>query len=370
MDEHGEGSMSNEFAPDDSETFCPIQDAPILNLSDPSLATRYEYDSVQTALVTIVYPCICVFGILTNSAFLFTVVRVPYMRTITNIYLGNLAVSDILFLSTGAGFGLWKFLSTPVTSDFSILGGVHGCIITQVLNATPFVASTLLVTVVAAERYLAICQPIKHLSINSRGRTMALIAVTWAVAICCEALLLPATSNYKVTCVMWPDDDHFMNFPQTIASCFFPALWAQVLAAIALTVPNLLAVFVTFVLYFLIVRELSSRIRKAPGEQSSNPGRSRRTRDRVAKMLVIAGTVFYMLLTPRTLLTLYYYIRRFAGAPGLPRNVEFILFISTNVLLYVNSVTNPIVYAFSNRRYRKAIIHAFCPGSGPIDSSC
>ncbi|XP_038052279.1 neuromedin-U receptor 2-like [Patiria miniata] len=361
--------MDDTFAYDDQQPVCSIPDAPILNLSDPSIATRYEYNSVQSALVTIIYPCICLFGILTNSIFLLTVIRVPHMKNITNIYLSSLAVSDIMFLITGTGFGLWRYLSTPVISDFSFLGGVHGCLITQVLNSTPFYASTLLVTVVAVERYLAICRPIHHRKINSRGRAFALIAVTWVVALCCEAMLCPTVSDYTVKCVIWPNDDYFMEFPQTIGGCFYPALWAQILTAFALIVPSLLAIFVTFILYILIVRKLSKRIHKAPSEQTSNRAKSRRTRDHVAKMLITAGTVFYILLTPRTVVTIYYYIKSFAGTPGLPPGVEFILFTSTNILLYVNSVTNPIMYAFSNKRYRTAFIQAFCPGSKMINVS-
>ncbi|XP_038051432.1 neuromedin-U receptor 2-like [Patiria miniata] len=342
---------------------CPIPNTTTIDLSDPSIAVRYEYNSVHTVLVTIVYPCICLFGILTNSIFLLTVFRVPDMRTITNAYLSNLAVSDIMFLSTGAGFGLWKYLSTPVTADYSICGGAAGCFFTTLLNNTPFHASTFLVTVVTVERYLAVCRPILHRNINSRGHTIGLLAITWLVAACLAVFVFFGGSNYIVKCVMWPDDIRYSNFPQTIASCYNSALWAYVFVAFALTAPTFLAFLVTFTLDVFIVRKLSRRINKFGSEQPSSLAQSRRIRDRVAKMLVITGALFFTLITPRFILSIYFFVTFFAGAPGLSPDAEFIVFVTTNALLYVNSAINPIIYAFSNGRYRHAARLALCSRS-------
>ena len=47
----------------------------------------------------VVLPLITFVGDVGNLAFLFTTIRVPQMHTTANLYLGTLAVSDIIFLS-------------------------------------------------------------------------------------------------------------------------------------------------------------------------------------------------------------------------------------------------------------------------------
>ena len=89
-----------EWTGDASEVDCQAYNL-FLNLSDPSSAVAYEYDRVDIALVTTVYPVTATIGLLTNLAFLVTVLRVKYMRTLTNVYLSSLAISDIMFLLTG-----------------------------------------------------------------------------------------------------------------------------------------------------------------------------------------------------------------------------------------------------------------------------
>ena len=80
---------------------CPSPDLPMRDLSDPAIANLYRYQPAYAVLVTVVYPCFCAVGLAANGAFLISVFRVRYMRTITNIYLSNLAVADIWFLLTG-----------------------------------------------------------------------------------------------------------------------------------------------------------------------------------------------------------------------------------------------------------------------------
>ncbi|XP_071804829.1 somatostatin receptor type 5-like [Asterias amurensis] len=355
-----------------SDNFCAsYPELPVLNLTDPVVASRYEYKPFPAALVAAIYPGIALLGLTTNLLFLLTVYRVKSMRTLTNAYLSNLAISDVMFLSTGAAFGFWKYVSTPVTSDFSILGGVHGCFLTQQANAIPVFASTLMVSAVTIERYLAICHPLRHLKFRSKRRTTIIIASTWFVSMCLAAMLFPSTRNYYTLCVMWPDDKYFVNFPGLISYCGGANdNWSTVLAFCGLTIPFIVEIVVCFALFFLILRKLSVRI-GGIGNNASDNNNSKNTRDRVAKMLVITGVTIFILLTPRTVVTIYYYIKVFTGVQGFSPDTETILFISTNLLVYVNSVVNPIIYAFANERYRAAFLEAVrcCPRRSRSNSS-
>lgn len=215
-----------------------------------------------------------------------------------------------------------------------------------------------MVTAVTIERYLAICHPIRHLQIKSRGRTVIIIAITWFVSACLAAMTLPASRNYYTFCVTWPDDERFMDFPGLISYCGADDNWSKVLSLCTLTIPFMAELVISLVLFFLILRKLKERINGFPGAKIKGNDNSRNIRNQVAKMLVVTGVSMFVLLTPRVVMSLYYYIKLFTGARGLSPDTEFILFVSTNLLVYVNSVVNPFIYAFANQRYRRAFLEA------------
>ena len=66
----------------------------------PEELVQQIYSAAQNSAVIIffVYPVVILFGLLANFTFLLTVCRVQEMRTVTNFYLANLAVSDIMFI--------------------------------------------------------------------------------------------------------------------------------------------------------------------------------------------------------------------------------------------------------------------------------
>ncbi|XP_022102644.1 thyrotropin-releasing hormone receptor-like [Acanthaster planci] len=350
---------------------CPSPDLSVVDLSDPSKADLYSYKSAHVVMITIIYPCLCTVGLVANLAFLVSVWRVKYMRTITNIYLSNLAVADIIFLVTGTSFGLWKYFVTPVTSDFSLCGGPVGCFALVHLNATPFQASTLLVTLVSLERYLAICRSIYHHRINSQKRTVGLVVCVWLAAILLSSVLSSSGTEYTTTCVSWPAEDKYRSYPQTIASCFtLGAVWLHAASFAVYVVPYFIEFTIAVVVFYKILNTLQKRS-NISGTVSAQPGANdnvNRIRNRVAFMLVIAGITSFSLVTPRVIVTIYSYVIFFAGITGpLTQDQIFVIYITVNLLLYLNSVLNPFIYAFCNSRYRASVVEAFfgrCVSSG------
>ena len=69
----------------------------VLNLTDDESLYTTIYLPVEWYIYMILYPCFLIFGITTNLSFLFVVIRVPYMHNITNFYLCNLAIADLLY---------------------------------------------------------------------------------------------------------------------------------------------------------------------------------------------------------------------------------------------------------------------------------
>ncbi|XP_021564443.1 motilin receptor-like, partial [Carlito syrichta] len=99
------------------------------------------------------------------------------MRTTTNLYLGSMAVSDLLIL-LGLPFDLYRLWRSrpwvfgPLLCRLSLYVGEGGTY-----------ATLLHVTALSVERYLAICRPLRARVLVTRRRVRALIAALWAVAL-------------------------------------------------------------------------------------------------------------------------------------------------------------------------------------------
>ena len=57
------------------------------------------YTKGQALLIQVLYPLVAAFGFIGNTAFLVVLVYVREMYTVTNFYLGNLAISDTMVLT-------------------------------------------------------------------------------------------------------------------------------------------------------------------------------------------------------------------------------------------------------------------------------
>nr|XP_004054559.3 motilin receptor [Gorilla gorilla gorilla] len=131
------------------------------------------------ALVPVTAVCLCLFavGVSGNVVTVLLIGRYRDMRTTTNLYLGSMAVSDLLIL-LGLPFDLYRLWRSrpwvfgPLLCRLSLYVG-EGCTYATLLHMTKL----------SVERYLAICRPLRARVLVTRRRVRALIAVLWAVAL-------------------------------------------------------------------------------------------------------------------------------------------------------------------------------------------
>ena len=180
------------------------------------------YSSVDKIMINGVLPIILVVGWAGNLAFLFSLIRVKWMRTVTNYYLANLALADISFLLVVVGDKLYSYNTVGIAGYMSF--GRPGCIISNFLRRLVFFASLFLVTLVSLERFYAICKPVQHWMLNGKTQTLKLVAFCWILSCVFAAILIPSSSNLKTlynVCFVWPDIPGYRDLPAKINLCYF-----------------------------------------------------------------------------------------------------------------------------------------------------
>ena len=190
-----------------------------LTMASDQMLLSLFYSYTEKLIILLFYPIMMVFGLVVNIVFLLVVARVAEMRTLTNYYLANLAIADMLFVaSVGYHFGV-SYLASP---DVKLLlyHSSAGCAINVSIQFMSHFTSIALVFLVTLERYLGICKPFQHRVVATRRRTVILIILAWTfgAAYSC-GLISPKWYRFTQICVVWPEDDEYAHYPTILTTC-------------------------------------------------------------------------------------------------------------------------------------------------------
>ena len=282
----------------------------------------FEWELVETTLPWFIFvitilaaPAVVVLNVLEIVA----VRKKKQLQRVSTIMLSSLAVADVL---TGA-------VSMPLTAAVDLLIAHqtfldHVCIVdflgvTVMFSASRTALSHL--TVIAWERYMAVCRWTDYKTIITRGRAKKLALFAWLpFMIVTPYFVLRGTSG---------DVEWFENV-DIIEGIF----WGVAV--------------VTAIVYFYVNVYLEVRNRKRNEVIDVNALLQAKQSARVAKTTgLITGIVILSFLLPSIVAILGNFFT-------IMRNTWF--FRLTETLMQLNSLANPLVYCYRDRRFRNAIL--------------
>ena len=322
------------------------------NITEENLSV-YEYTSSSRTFVTIFVPILAIVGFVSNAAFIVVVYRVKFMRSITNIYLVNLAVADCSLLFAASTQYIGDYIVSPVYDLRFSFYTTFGCSVPNFLIYLCYYASLWTVTLVSVERYLAICHTFWHRIVSNTSRAFRMVVLVWGVSLLFASLAAPYTP--VTLCAVSINDTSLVTVE--VAYCQFSCDWCAGALFMTDVIQFLVALIVNVVMYGLIIYHLG-RTPIATGVDPTQSNRAIQTRNTVAKMLIINGVIFFICLFPFSLVNMELIANRFGFKIFTKTCVDLLSWIG-RVLLLVNSVTNPFVYNASNPRYRLAFRQAF-----------
>ncbi|XP_072022745.1 olfactory receptor 2T3-like [Amphiura filiformis] len=349
---------------DDTSTNSSLLDPE--NRCEEAKISSLLYSSTERRIILTLYPISLMIGLTGNIAFLIVLACLPHMRTITNFYLGNLAVADIIFLCSLSYEVLVAYILSPVVKTVPYTSSL-GCGLNTAVKYTSHIASVGLIFLVTLERYYGICKPLQHRMVVAKGRTCKLVSIAWLVGLFFAALVVPKYASFHSKCITWPNKDKYDDMPSMIKSCNTVHPFFNIFQAIVLAFPLALVLSINSVLYILIVQKLGRRViskSKDDNEtqQTASNVQSRRVRNQVARLLIITGTFFFFCCVPEFILRLNGVALTLSeaavGFKMTARQRHVVVWLARG-LTTINAVVNPIIYSVTNQQYRRAFTQVF-----------
>ena len=293
--------------------------------------------------VTSAYAVIFFVALFGNSVGLYMVLKKFSSTSVTNLFIGNMAVADLLLTTT----------IMPYTVAFLYrgrlwIGGTLGSITCKGLNYVMpvFISATVFtMMLISFDRFYAVFYPLKGKLFR---KPKVLSSTIWVLSF---GLMTPYVLMYQTRerqpgvyyCIQeWPwapPNDTDLSETYRVRKIFHICVFVIIYA---------LPITMTIIINCLICRKLW--LRKTPGNVTdTNLAAEKRLKRKVTRLLVITCVVFSVCWFP-VYVNHYFRFVRPDQSHKLPFKVQLLFY----WLAHANSALNPCLYILLNKRYRKA----------------
>ena len=276
------------------------------------------------------------------------------MKTVTNFYLVNLAIADIVLLLAASFQYLWSYTHSCDGLYFGFtFDSPGGCAIPNLFIYLCYFASVFLITLVTTERYLAICHTMRFRI--SRKRAIMLNCGAWMLALGLACFAIPFFV-VKMACATWPPEEECRNYPYQIPECSHGCKWCVKVVFYADFIQYLISVPLITFMTISMVRKLRHSLNMKSSIRSS---KSTQARKNLVRMLQINASIFFLCSTPFQIMNANSIAETFKSDFLSYPQTYFISWFG-RVAMLINSAVNPLIYSVVNPTYRKAFQRACC----------
>ncbi|XP_069477146.1 neuropeptides B/W receptor type 1-like [Ambystoma mexicanum] len=280
--------------------------------------------------VPVIYSVICAVGLTGNTAVIYVILKAPKMKTVTNIFILNLAFADELFT-----------LVLPINiADYLLLQWPFGefmCKVIISIDQYNTFSSIYFLTVMSIDRYLVVVATVKSQRITYRTYRAAKI-VSLCVWTFVTIIILPFTIFARI------HDEH----GRLQCVFVFPSpedLWWKMSRVYTLVLGFVIPVSTICILYTTMLYKLRHMRLHTNGKALD------KAKKKVTFMVLVILAVCLFCWTPYHLSTV---VALTTDIPQTPVVIGISFFITS--LSYANSCLNPFLYAFLDDNFRKSLM--------------
>ncbi|XP_035134806.2 C-C chemokine receptor type 8 [Callithrix jacchus] len=279
-------------------------------------------------LLAAFYCLLFIFSLLGNSLVILVLVVYKKLRSITDIYLLNLALSDLLFV-----------FSFPFQTYYQLGEWVFGTVMCKVVSGfyyIGFFSNMFFTTLMSVDRYLAIVHAVYAIKVRTIRMGTVLSLVVWLTSIMAtipllvfyqvasEDGVLQCDSSYNQQTLKWKI---FTNFEMNILGLLIP--------------------FTVFTFcYIKILHQL---------KRCQNHNKTKATR--LVLIVVIASLLFWVPFNMVLFLASLHSMRLLGGCV-MSQQLIYATHV-TEIISFTHCCVNPVIYAFMGEKFKKHLAEIF-----------
>lgn len=309
-----------------------------------------NFDQSTQIMLIIAFAVLIAFGALGNGLVCFVVARNPAMRTPRNIFIINLAISDLTLCLFTQPFNLMK-VSMPMWT----LGNFM-CKFVPMFAGTNVFVSTISITAIALDRFQVIVYPTRD-SMKRVGAAVALLAI-WLISLLMASPLLifnvtspveiaPSIVVYYV-CVENPAL-HYEKGAYSIASMIFQYIVPILIVTVA-------HARICNKLKYRMINQQPTVALNSPFQKRKNEREAKRKR-KTNILLVTIAAVFVCSWMP---LNVFNIMADFNLAYLKTIDRKGLVFPICHLLVLSSACTNPVLYGWLNDNFRREFVSVLC----------
>uniref|UniRef100_A0A3Q0R518 Opsin 4 n=1 Tax=Amphilophus citrinellus TaxID=61819 RepID=A0A3Q0R518_AMPCI len=308
-----------------------------------SMVRDYPFPTVDVPdhahyTIGVVILAVGITGLLGNFLVIYAFCRSRSLRTPSNIFIINLAVTDFLMCLTQTPI----FFITSMHKHW--IFGKKGCELYAFCGALFGICSMMTLMVIAVDRYVVITRPLASLGVMSRKKAFTTVAAAWVYSMGWSLPPFFGWSAYVPEGLMTSCSWDYMTFTPSVRS------YTMLLFIFVFFIPLFVIIF-CYCCIFRAIRHTTRAITKINCEGTRDSAKrfhKMKSEWRMAKIALIVILLFVISWAPYSCAAL----TAFAGYADL---LTPYMNSVPAVIAKASAIHNPIIYAITHPKYRSAI---------------
>ncbi|XP_031510226.1 olfactory receptor 13C8 [Papio anubis] len=274
--------------------------------------------------------------LLGNGVLISVIICDSHLHTPMYFFLCNLSFLDVCYTSSSVPLILASFLAVKKRVSFS------GCMVQMFISFAMGATECMLLGIMALDRYVAICYPLRYPVIMSKGAYVAMTAVSWVTGLVDSvvqtalAMQLPFCANNVI--------NHFVCEILAILKLACDDISINV---ISMTGSNLIVLVIPLLVISISYIFIVATILRIPSTEGKHKAFSTCSAH-LTVVIIFYGTIFFMYAKPES---------KVSADSGSEDIIEALISLFYGVM---TPMLNPLIYSLRNKDVKAAVKNILC----------